>query len=102
MRREGDFSTLDKGRLADLLVLTEDPRNDVRAFRSALDTALPDDVADVARKVAGFDVDDVKDAVDDAGKGVKREVRKVDSRDVIRPCTTSSRRWRPCHWPTAT
>jgi imidazolonepropionase-like amidohydrolase len=29
-----DFGTLDAGKLADLLVLTEDPRKDVRAFRS--------------------------------------------------------------------
>ncbi len=34
MRRERDFGTLEKGRIADLLVLSEDPRNDVRAFRS--------------------------------------------------------------------
>ena len=29
-----DFGTLEAGKLADLLVLTEDPRVDVRAFRS--------------------------------------------------------------------
>ncbi|MGE0461985.1 MAG: amidohydrolase family protein [Vicinamibacterales bacterium] len=34
MRRERDFGTLEAGRIADLLVLTEDPRTDVRAFRS--------------------------------------------------------------------
>jgi imidazolonepropionase-like amidohydrolase len=34
MGRERDFGTLEAGRIADLLVLTEDPRTDVRAFRS--------------------------------------------------------------------
>jgi len=34
MGRERDFGTLEAGRMADLLVLTEDPRADVRAFRS--------------------------------------------------------------------
>ena len=34
MRRDRDFGTLEAGRIADLLVLTEDPRADVRAFRS--------------------------------------------------------------------
>jgi imidazolonepropionase-like amidohydrolase len=34
MRRAKDFGTLEAGKLADLLVLAEDPRNDVRAFRS--------------------------------------------------------------------
>jgi imidazolonepropionase-like amidohydrolase len=34
MHRERDFGTLEAGRIADLLVLTEDPRMDVRAFRS--------------------------------------------------------------------
>jgi imidazolonepropionase-like amidohydrolase len=34
MGRERDFGTLEAGRIADLLVLTEDPRADVRAFRS--------------------------------------------------------------------
>jgi imidazolonepropionase-like amidohydrolase len=34
--RERDFGTLEAGRIADLLVLTEDPRTDVRAFRSLM------------------------------------------------------------------
>jgi imidazolonepropionase-like amidohydrolase len=34
MGRPGDFGTLEAGKLADLLVLAEDPRTDVRAFRS--------------------------------------------------------------------
>jgi imidazolonepropionase-like amidohydrolase len=34
MGRLKDFGTLEAGKLADLLVLAEDPRNDVRAFRS--------------------------------------------------------------------
>jgi imidazolonepropionase-like amidohydrolase len=34
MGRERDFGTLEAGRIADLLVLTEDPRTDVSAFRS--------------------------------------------------------------------
>ena len=34
MGRLKDFGTLEVGKLADLLVLTEDPRTDVRAFRS--------------------------------------------------------------------
>jgi imidazolonepropionase-like amidohydrolase len=34
MGRGSDFGTLAAGRIADLLVLTEDPRTDVRAFRS--------------------------------------------------------------------
>lgn len=34
MARERDFGTLEAGRIADLLVLTEDPRADVAAFRS--------------------------------------------------------------------
>jgi imidazolonepropionase-like amidohydrolase len=34
MRRSNDFGTLEAGKLADLLVLAEDPRADVRAFRS--------------------------------------------------------------------
>lgn len=34
MGRARDFGTLEAGKLADLLVLTEDPRADVRAFRS--------------------------------------------------------------------
>ena len=34
MGRPNDFGTLEAGKLADLLVLTEDPRADVRAFRS--------------------------------------------------------------------
>ena len=34
MRRERDLGTLEQGRIADLLVLSEDPRVDVRAFRS--------------------------------------------------------------------
>jgi imidazolonepropionase-like amidohydrolase len=34
MGRSKDFGTLEAGKLADLLVLTEDPRQDVRAFRS--------------------------------------------------------------------
>lgn len=34
MRRERDFGTLEAGRIADLLVLAQDPRADVRAFRS--------------------------------------------------------------------
>ena len=34
MGRERDFGTLEPGKLADLLVLAEDPRADVRAFRS--------------------------------------------------------------------
>ena len=34
MGRPGDFGTLESGKLADLLVLAEDPRTDVRAFRT--------------------------------------------------------------------
>ena len=34
MKRERDFGTLETGKQADLLVLAEDPRADVRAFRS--------------------------------------------------------------------
>ncbi len=34
MGRAGDFGTLEAGRIADLLVLAEDPRTDVRAFRT--------------------------------------------------------------------
>ena len=34
MGRERDFGTLEVGKLADLLVLTQDPSADVRAFRS--------------------------------------------------------------------
>jgi imidazolonepropionase-like amidohydrolase len=34
MGRAADFGTLQAGKLADLLVLTEDPRANVRAFRS--------------------------------------------------------------------
>jgi imidazolonepropionase-like amidohydrolase len=34
MGRERDFGTIEAGRIADLLVLTQDPRTDVRAFRS--------------------------------------------------------------------
>ena len=34
MRREADFGTLQTGKLADLLVLAENPLSDVRAFRS--------------------------------------------------------------------
>ncbi len=34
MGRLADFGTLAKGKIADLLVLTDDPRRDVRAFRS--------------------------------------------------------------------
>lgn len=34
MGREQDFGTLEPGRIADLLVLAEDPQKDVRAFRS--------------------------------------------------------------------
>lgn len=34
MGRIKDFGTLEAGKLADLLILAEDPRNDVRAFRS--------------------------------------------------------------------
>jgi imidazolonepropionase-like amidohydrolase len=34
MGRDGEFGTIEAGRIADLLVLTEDPRKDVRAFRS--------------------------------------------------------------------
>ena len=34
MGRERDFGSLEAGRIADLLVLTADPRTDVRAFRS--------------------------------------------------------------------
>jgi imidazolonepropionase-like amidohydrolase len=35
MRRSRDFGTLEAGKLADLLVLAEDPRKNVQAFRSA-------------------------------------------------------------------
>jgi imidazolonepropionase-like amidohydrolase len=34
MGRLQDFGTLEAGKLADLLILVEDPRTDVRAFRS--------------------------------------------------------------------
>jgi imidazolonepropionase-like amidohydrolase len=34
MGRLKDFGTLEEGKLADLLILTEDPRQDVKAFRS--------------------------------------------------------------------
>ena len=34
MEREGDFGTLEAGKLADLLILRDDPTEDVRAFRS--------------------------------------------------------------------
>jgi imidazolonepropionase-like amidohydrolase len=34
MGRSKDFGTLEAGKLADLLVLAEDPRRDVRAFRA--------------------------------------------------------------------
>jgi imidazolonepropionase-like amidohydrolase len=34
MRRLADFGTLAPGKIADILVLTEDPTRDVRAFRS--------------------------------------------------------------------
>ena len=34
MGRLDDFGTVEPGKIADLIVLTEDPRNDVRAFRS--------------------------------------------------------------------
>ncbi len=34
MGRLADFGTLDRGKIADLLVLAEDPTRDVRAFRS--------------------------------------------------------------------
>jgi imidazolonepropionase-like amidohydrolase len=34
MRRLADFGTLEAGKMADLLILAEDPRTDVRAFRS--------------------------------------------------------------------
>lgn len=34
MGRQRDFGTLEAGKLADLIVLAEDPRTDVRAFRS--------------------------------------------------------------------
>ena len=34
MGRLDDFGTLEPGKIADLLVLSEDPRSDVRAFRS--------------------------------------------------------------------
>jgi len=34
MNRQGDFGALEAGKIADLLILTEDPRADVRAFRS--------------------------------------------------------------------
>jgi imidazolonepropionase-like amidohydrolase len=37
MRREGDFGTLEAGKLADLLVLAGNPVADVRAFRSRTD-----------------------------------------------------------------
>jgi imidazolonepropionase-like amidohydrolase len=34
MGRERDFGAVAAGRIADLVMLTEDPRTDVRAFRS--------------------------------------------------------------------
>jgi imidazolonepropionase-like amidohydrolase len=34
MNREADFGTLQAGKIADLLILSEDPTMDVRAFRS--------------------------------------------------------------------
>jgi imidazolonepropionase-like amidohydrolase len=34
MRRSKDFGTLEAGKIADLLVLAEDPSRDVKAFRS--------------------------------------------------------------------
>jgi imidazolonepropionase-like amidohydrolase len=34
MGRSKDFGTLEPGKLADLVVLAEDPRADARAFRS--------------------------------------------------------------------
>ena len=34
MGRLDDFGTLEPGKIADLIVLSEDPGNDVRAFRS--------------------------------------------------------------------
>jgi imidazolonepropionase-like amidohydrolase len=34
MNRENDFGTLESGKIADLLILAEDPTEDVRAFRS--------------------------------------------------------------------
>ena len=36
MGRSRDFGTLEPGKLADLLILAEDPRQDVRAFRSLM------------------------------------------------------------------
>jgi imidazolonepropionase-like amidohydrolase len=36
MKRAADFGTLEAGKIADLLVLTEDPRANVRAFRSRI------------------------------------------------------------------
>jgi hypothetical protein len=53
------------------------------ALDATLDAALPDNVADVAKKAMDFDVDDAKDAINDAGKDEKRKVKKIDSRDVI-------------------
>ena len=34
MGRLDDFGTVEPGKIADLIVLSEDPRSDVRAFRS--------------------------------------------------------------------